>query len=221
MSAPDGTVIFCLLYPPHRISRFEISPDALGSIPQIVFEQFSNNFYDSLEFHIVGDFHLPKVSWSNMSSTCSLELGCMKFLSDKFTSALLHSLSGGNSLDNILVNDFQFVSLLSIDKDSFVSDHYPIFMQYDRGSCKSTVPSLSSTFTFNSAQQMTVFCELCSSFSFLDYPDSSVVDFYHQPKNSIPSSFNKKVRKTNCTVLLPIANYALAEICQHLTQKMH
>ena len=48
------------------------------------------------------------------------------------------------------------------------SDHYPILMQFDCGSSNSTGPSFSA-FTFNSAQQMTVFRELCS-FSFLDYP---------------------------------------------------
>ena len=121
-----------------------------------------------MEFHKLGDINLPKTNWSNISSNCSWESRYMNFLSDKFTSPLLHESthSGGNTLDNVLSNDFQCLSLLSIGKDSSISDHYPILIQFDCGSCNSTVPCFSA-FTFNSAQQMTVFRELSSSFSFL------------------------------------------------------
>ena len=58
---------------------------------------------------------------------------------------------------------------------------------------------------------MIVFRELCSSFSLLDHPASTVVDFHDQLNKSISSSFNKK--KTKCTVLQLITYYALAQPC--------
>ena len=111
--------------------------------------------------------------------------------------ALLHqsTQSGGKTLDNVLCEDFECLSILSIGKDSSNSDHHPILMQFDCGSCKIPIPSFSLVFIVNSAQQMTVFCNFWSSFSFLDHPARKVVGFDDQPDNSIFSSINKKRRK--------------------------
>ena len=115
LNVPDRTVVFILAYLPHRNIRFEVSPGALGSILQTVFGLFSNTLCDSVEFHILADFNLPKTNWCNMSSTCSWESGYLNFLSDKFTSALLHESthSGGNTRDNVLGNDLQCLSVIT------------------------------------------------------------------------------------------------------------
>ena len=82
------------------------------------------------DFVLIGDFNLPKINWSNLSSTMSLE---QDFLHVFAENSLLQRIVDpthyrGNTLDLLLTQSNRFVDNITVHKDNILckSDHYLI-----------------------------------------------------------------------------------------------
>ena len=82
------------------------------------------------DFVLIGDFNLPKINWSNLSSTVSLE---QDFLHVFAENSLLQRIVDpthyrGNTLDLLLTQSNRFVDNITVHKDNILckSDHYLI-----------------------------------------------------------------------------------------------
>ena len=82
------------------------------------------------DFVLIGDFNLPKINWSNLSSMVSLE---QDFLHVFAENSLLQRIVDpthhrGNTLDLLLTQSNRFVDNITVHKDNILckSDHYLI-----------------------------------------------------------------------------------------------
>ena len=100
------------------------------------------------EFVLIGDFNLPKINWSNLPSTVSLE---QDFLLVFAENSLLQRINvpthyRGNTLDLLLTQSNRFVDNVTVHKDSILckSDHYSITFDINIKCKRSKIPKRKS-----------------------------------------------------------------------------
>ena len=106
------------------------------------------------EFVLIGDFNLPKINWSNLSSTVSLE---QEFLHVFAENSLLQCINvpthyRGNTLDLLLTQSNRFGDNVTVHKDSVLckSDHYLITFDINL-KCKHRKISIRKSYNFKKA----------------------------------------------------------------------
>ena len=100
------------------------------------------------EFVLIGDFNLPKINWSNLSSTVSLEQNFFHVFAEN---SLLQCINvpthyRGNTLDLLLTQSSRFVDNVTVHKDNVLckSDHYLITFDINLKCKRSKIPKRKS-----------------------------------------------------------------------------
>ena len=100
------------------------------------------------EFVLIGDFNLPKINWSKLSSTVSLEQDFLLIFAEN---SLLQRINvpthyRGNTLDLLLTQSNRFVDNVTVHKDSILCkcDHYLITFDINIKCKRSKIPKRKS-----------------------------------------------------------------------------
>ena len=133
-----------------------------------------------------------------MYSTSSLENQYLDIFVSHGLSASINipTHKAGNTLDNIMLENINQFDDFLVDSDRLLSDHYPILFNclIPNSLLKST--PLASSYSFNSAEQISSFIDSWSNFTFTDFPSSATVDSFYSHLNSIiPLTFSRKTKK--------------------------
>ena len=130
-----------------------------------------------------------------MYSTSSFENQYLDiFLSHGLSASInIPTHKAGNTLDNILHENVNQFDDFMVIKDLFLCDHYPILFNCLISSSSSKSTPLASSYSFNSAKEISSFIDFWSYFTFTDFPSSETVDsFYPHLNFVIPQNLQSK-----------------------------
>ena len=194
----NSALLVILVYLPYP-SPYEVSMNDLerffdAAACSFRYKYPSNQYSHSL--CVLGDFNLPSTDWKLMHSSSAREQQFLNLFSDYGLSPLILNKSthrDGNNLDNVLCGVHAFPLTFQIIETDHLSDHYPIFMNFE----KFVQPELSySEYYFLNHANLVSFENSWNDFAFDPYPsESNVMDFYNHLWNNIETSFSKKRKK--------------------------
>ena len=194
----NSALLVILVYLPYP-SPYEVSMNDLerffdAAACSFRYKYPSNQYSHSL--CVLGDFNLPSTDWKLMHSSSAREQQFLNLFSDYGLSPLILNKSthrDGNNLDNVLCGVHAFPLTFQIIETDHLSDHYPIFMNFE----KFVQPELSySEYYFLNHENLVSFKNSWNDFAFDPYAsESNVMDFYNHLWNNIETSFSKKRKK--------------------------
>ena len=142
---------------------------------------------------------MPDTDWNSVYSTSSLENQYLDIFVSHGLSASINipTHKAGNTLDNILLESVNQFDNFMVINDLHFSDHYPILFNCLISSSSSKSTPLASSYSFNSAKEISSFIDSWAYFIFTDFPSSTTVDSFYSHLNFIfPQTFSRKTKKT-------------------------
>ena len=200
LQTSGSALIFLLVYLPPLTSSYVISPQELSNCIEHA-KQSSSSLVPSgytCSFCLLGDLNLPDTDWNSMYSTSSFENQYLDIFVSHGRSASINipTHKAGNTLDNILLENVNQFDDFMVIKDLFLSDQYPILFDCLISSSSSKSNPLASSYSFNSAKEISSFIDSWSYFTFTDFPSSATVDSFYSYLNLFaPQTFSRKTKK--------------------------
>ena len=198
---PSGSaLIFLLVYLPPKTSSYVVSPQELSNCIDHAKESSSTFIPSSYTFNfcLLGDFNMPDTDWNSMYSASSFENQYLDIFISHGLSASINfpTHKDGNILDNILLENVNQFDDFLVDNDLLLSDHSPILFNCVISNLSSKSTPLASSYSFNSAKQISSFIDSWSIYTFTDCPSAATVDsFYSHLNYIIPQTFSRKTKK--------------------------
>ena len=141
---------------------------------------------------------MPDTDWNSMYSASSFENQYLDiFISHGLSASINYPThKDGNTLDNILLENVNQFDDFLVDNDLLLSDHSPILFNCVISNLSSKSTPLASSYSFNSAKQISSFIDSWSNYTFTDFPSAATVEsFYTHLNFIIPQTFSRKTKK--------------------------